>query len=112
MRAYEFLIEKTIGRGTVNNVYIEINDHSWQRKESRDVSPRAVDSILRSLGSFSNQIQKIEEHYEFWVYSTKWNTAVGFRRLPDVDNKLHVMLNTLLSDPPHEQGKNPVIYIP
>jgi hypothetical protein len=113
MRLSELLIEKVVHSGLVNDIYVEINDHSHERNERRTASPRAVDSIINKLPAVRHNIEKIEPGAgKFWVYSTKWNTAVGFMRHTDKDGKLRVMVNTLLSDPPHPEGIVPVFYIP
>lgn len=113
MRAAEFLIERVIHSGWVNDIFVEISDHTHHRNERREASPRAVDSIINKLHTCDKNIRTIEPPAgKFWVYSTKWNTAIGCMRKPDKDGKLSVIVNTLLSDPPHAEGIVPVFYIP
>jgi hypothetical protein len=112
MRLSEILVEKVVHSGIVNDIYVEINDHAHERNTRRTVSPRAVDSIINKLPVVRSGIEKIDTAGKFWVYSAKWNTAVGFMRHSDKDGKLRVMVNTVLSDPPHPEGIVPVFYIP
>jgi hypothetical protein len=111
MRAFEFLVEKIVKKDMINGIHVWFNDHALDRAHEREVSPRAVDAILERLHTLVGNIESVEPHYEFWVYYDAFSTGAGFRRMPDKGDALCVVLNTVISDPPHEQGSNPVFYI-
>ena len=111
MRAAEFLIEKFIGNVIHDGVKILINDHAFDRLRERGVSYTAVDPILRKLSSIRNDIDQVSPHDEFWVYSDSFSTALGFRKHEYINDTMVLALNTVISDPPHAQGRNPVFYV-
>jgi predicted hydrocarbon binding protein len=109
MRSHEFLTERTIGTLTIDGIRIEVDDHAIERAEQRKVKPANVDRILRKIGRAKNQIKKLDDNQEFWLW---WNDLeVSLGMVKKSSDPLRLKFNTVINNRPHQQGINPVIEI-
>lgn len=112
MRLFEFLTERITAGEDINGIIVRINTHAIDRAHERIVSPGAVEAMLRKLNFIKSKIENLESHDEFWVYSDSFSTGLGFRKYDDRDGKMCIVLNTVISDVPHREGRVAVFYIP
>lgn len=105
MRAQELLNETKVGEITAGKFVVLVDSHALEQAVRRNVLPSDVDRVLKQLPAVENQISKIENGEQFWVYDPKLEVGLGMRRISDA---LKVMLKTVVSSRPFD-GQTPVI---
>lgn len=105
MRAKEFISEKVVGHMNIDNLRVEVDDHSFFRTAGRGASPKLVDYVLKLLPLVRDQIDRIELGQQFWVYSPEVSTALGFRKQMN-----SLLFKTVVPDKPYD-GENPVLIV-
>jgi hypothetical protein len=110
MRAEEFLIEYKIHDVDVGNIHVVVDDHFRERAEQRGVHIRSAGFIIADLPKLDADIRELDPGQQFWVFDTRRNISLGFRKQMDKNGKMDITLMTALSEHNWE-GQLPEFYL-
>lgn len=108
MKINEILLEKNIGNLTIGDIKVSVDDHTIQRCIQRNISPLAVDKVLKKLPTVKDQLSRVDSGQQFWIWDQSLDIGLGLRRISS--DYLGFVLKTVLDRHPWD-STTPIIKI-
>jgi hypothetical protein len=80
MRANEFVTEAIIAQLKLGSIVVAVDDHAIEQVYFREIDPKQVDSLLRKLPGFEDQLMSMAPGQKFWVTDPDTQITIGLRR--------------------------------
>jgi hypothetical protein len=81
------LLEKVVGQVTHNELTFDVDDHIFERINTRDVNYLGIDNVLKKMNTILPELDEIEHRQSFWVWDRSINISLGLTKYTMESNR-------------------------